>query len=100
MSIVADNKRAPRATGAGTASYQFAIGEIVRLKGDFMRRAQKVDIYRVVATLPPLGELPQYRIRSDEETHDRVTTEDRLERPVATTGDSASRLVDKTFATE
>jgi hypothetical protein len=77
--------------------YLFAVGEAVRLKGDFMRRLQKTEVYRVVGTLPPLGEFPQYRIRSDEESHDRVATQDKLERFETPRSDEGDRLA-RTFA--
>ncbi len=41
--------------------------------------ADSAETFRVVATLPERNDLLQYRIRSDNERHERVTTEDNLE---------------------
>jgi hypothetical protein len=56
-----------------------------------------VDIYRITGKLPPRGDSLQYRIRNDDERHERVTTQDSLE-PVdlSPTGDGAT-LIERTF---
>ena len=59
------------------ANHHFAVGQPVRLKTGPTRPGSK-DVYRITAVLPVLGTLPQYRIRSDTERHERVTTEDQL----------------------
>ena len=55
------------------------------------------DIYRIIATLPPRGNSPQYRIRDYDERHERVATQDTLE-PVRTlpAGNDAT-LIERTF---
>ena len=65
-----------------------------------------VDIFRITAKLPPRGSSPQYRIRNDEERHERVTTQDDLEpashsgvRRFACRKDVRPRLRDKSEAT-
>jgi hypothetical protein len=66
--------------------HRFAIGQSVRLRNSF-NLADATETYRITATLPERNNSPQYRIRSDAERHERVTTEDTLERietPVAT----------------
>ena len=72
----------------------FAIGQNVRLKSGFARMTMPADIYRVTGTLPPRGNSPQYRIRSDEERHERVMTQDDLE---AVGIQSDSSLIERTF---
>jgi hypothetical protein len=37
------------------------------------------EVFRITATLPARDNSPQYRMRNDEERHERVTTEDNLE---------------------
>ena len=75
----------------------FTVGQAVRLKGGFARLALAADIYRITGTLPSRGDSLQYRIRNDDERHERVTTEDSLE-PVdmSQTGDGAT-LIERTF---
>jgi len=75
----------------------FTVGQAVRLKGGFARLALAADIYHITGTLPPRGGSLQYRIRNDEERHERVTTEDSLE-PVdlSPTGDGVA-LIERTF---
>ena len=85
------NRRFPRDTPA----HLFAVGQIVRLKGGFKRPALPGDIYHITGTLPPRGDSPQYRIRNDEERHERVTTQDDLE-PVSISQSGAS-LIERTF---
>lgn len=60
-------------------THRFAIGQTVRLQSSFGMSLRTAELYRVTATLPLRDCSPQYRIRSDEERHERVTTEDNLE---------------------
>ena len=75
------------------ASHFFAVGQNVRLKTSRTQPGSK-DVYTITAVLPVLGTLPQYRIRSETERHERVTTEDQLvaiqETPEITTAPSAT----------
>jgi hypothetical protein len=61
------------------SSHRFAVGQEVRLKTRFGLSPKVAETYRITGTLPPRDNSPQYRIRSDEERHERVTTEDSLE---------------------
>ena len=55
------------------------------------------EIYRIIATLPPLGNSPQYRIRNYDERHERVATQDTLE-PVRTLpAGNNTTLIERTF---
>ena len=67
----------------------YAVGQIVRLKPGFVAQPNAASLYRVVATLPPNVGVPQYRIQSDAERHERVASQDRLE-AVSTSGASLS----------
>ena len=62
----------------GAPTRLFDVGQAVRLKGNPGVGPKTGEIY-VTPTLPPRGNLPQYRIRSDAEPHERVVTEERLE---------------------
>lgn len=61
------------------ASHRFAIGQLVRMKGRSLMTQNTPELFQVKSTLPVKDGSPQYRIRSDEENYDRVTTEDNLE---------------------
>jgi hypothetical protein len=72
--------------------HRFEVGQLVRLKAGFMTSAtNSADIYRITGRLPPKGNSPQYRIRNDDERHERMTTQDNLE-PVSIvqSGDGAT----------
>lgn len=60
-------------------THLFEIGQAVRLLGGFGKSVSPFDIYHITATLPPQGGSLQYRIRSEKERHERVTTQDRIE---------------------
>jgi hypothetical protein len=61
------------------ADHRFAIGQPVRLKGSFGMATKTAETYRITGTLPAKDNSPQYRIRNDDERHERVATEDSLE---------------------
>lgn len=61
------------------ATHLFAVGQAVRFKGGFGMKAAPTEIYHITRTLPPRGNSPQYRIRNDEERHERVTSQEDLE---------------------
>ncbi|RUW68762.1 hypothetical protein, partial [Mesorhizobium sp. M1E.F.Ca.ET.063.01.1.1] len=80
----------------GAPARLFDIGQAVRLKGGLGLGPNTGEIYRITRTLPPRGNSPQYRIRSDAEPHERVVTEDRLE-PVDEASDGGIMLIERTF---
>ncbi|MDN2580218.1 hypothetical protein [Aquibium sp. ELW1220] len=77
------------------ATHLFAVGQAVRFKGGFGLKAGPTEIFRVTRTLPPRGNSPQYRIRNEEERHERVTSQDDLE-GVPSTPDQDT-LIERTF---
>jgi len=79
-------------------THLFAVGQSVKLKGGFPRPALAGDIYRITGTLPPRGDSLQYRIRNDDERHERVTTEDSLEPVDISQSGSGATLIERTFA--
>ncbi len=78
-------------------THLFAVGQSVKLKGGFPRPALAGDIYRITGTLPPRGDSLQYRIRNDDERHERVTTEDSLEPVGMPQSGSGATLIERTF---
>jgi hypothetical protein len=77
------------------ATHLFVVGQAVRFKGGFGLKASATDIYRVTRTLPPRGNSPQYRIRNEEERHERVTSQEDLEGIPTTSGEAS--LIERTF---
>ena len=59
--------------------HRFAIGQSVRLKGTIGMSLQTGDMFRVTGRMPPRDNSPQYRIRNEEERHERVAAENNLE---------------------
>jgi hypothetical protein len=62
-----------------------------------MRRSQTADIYHITGTLPPRGEFPQYRIRNDNERHERVAAQDDLEPVSPSSAGEGAALIERTF---
>lgn len=78
-------------------AHLFTIGQAVRLKGGFVRPALHTDIFHITRTLPARGDSLQYRIRNDEERHERVTTQDNLEPVDMLPSDDGATLAERTF---
>jgi hypothetical protein len=76
-------------------SHLFSVGQAVRLKG---RLWGSGNVYLVTAKLPPIGDSPQYRIRSDAEKFERVATQSNLELVGASDGGEPT-LLEKSFST-
>ncbi|ESY50010.1 hypothetical protein ACYG9Z_06880 [Mesorhizobium sp. RSR380A] len=62
-----------------TPSHLFAIGQTVRMKSRSGLAQKAAELFQIKSRLPVKDGSPQYRIRSEEETYERVTTEDNLE---------------------
>lgn len=79
------------------ATHLFAIGQAVRLRGNFGTFPKTSEIYHITGTLPARGDSLQYRIRNDDERHERVATQDSLEpvRPSQSSEDAT--LSERTF---
>ena len=90
-------QRSPRPVRREAATHLLAVGQAVRLTGGFGTFPKTVEIYRIIATLPPRGDSLQYRIRSDGELHERVATQDSLE-PVATSPGDTITHIERTVA--
>lgn len=59
--------------------HQFRVGQMVRLKSRVGLMHRTPEIFQVKLMLPPMQNLPQYRIRSEAENYDRVVTQDSIE---------------------
>jgi hypothetical protein len=97
MTQASPSTPAARARRRETPAHLFAVGQTVRLKGGFGRIAQATDIYQITATLPPRGTALQYRIRSGEERHERVATQDSLEIVDTSAATDDATLLERTF---
>jgi len=82
-------------TRTEAASHLFRIGQLVRMKSRFGAPPRTAEIYRVTGTMPARDNSPQYRIRNDEERHERVASEDSLE-SVEPSHDEET-LIERTF---
>jgi hypothetical protein len=90
-------RRTARPTRPNGSTHRFLVGQTVRLRGSFGASRTTAEIYHVTGTLPPIGVSPQYRIRNDDERHERVTTEDRLEPASLSPGGEGATLIERTF---
>ncbi|MBY5608122.1 hypothetical protein HFO32_18140 [Rhizobium leguminosarum] len=80
------------------ATHIFKVGQTVRVKDGFLVVPSKLpETYRITATLPLRGNVLQYRIRSDDERHERVATEDSLELIDLTPAGSGATLIERAF---
>ena len=90
-------RRTARSARQEAPAHLFKIGQAVRLKGGFVRPALPADIYHITGTLPARGDSLQYRIRNDDERHERVTTQDSLEPVDMSQSGSGATLIERTF---
>ena len=95
MTLTASRPPVARRAETPSSTHLFVVGQTVRLRGGFTGASRSAETYRITATLPPGNNSPQYRIRSDNEPHERVSTQDSLE-PVAAS-DAGSTLSERTF---
>lgn len=86
-----------RASGRHSATHLYTVGQAVRLRGSFTQRLQPAGVYRITGMLPPEGASPQYRIRNDDERHERVATQDSLEPVHSVPDDAETALMKRTF---
>ena len=96
---IAELSHHPRvaARRADAPSHRFAVGQTVRLKRRFGAPSSGSETFRVTATLPFRDNSPQYRVRSDEERHERVTAQDDLEPVDTLPPGSDATLAERTF---
>ena len=97
MTISISPRFPPRPMRRDKMMHHYAVGQEVRFKMDFMMRFNASPIYHITATLSPRGESPQYRIRNDDERHERVAAQDDLEPVIASTENEGAALMERTF---
>lgn len=61
------------------SSHIFEVGQTVIMTGWSKTTTSPQETFRIVATLPETNDRFQYRIRSENERHERVAAEDSLE---------------------
>lgn len=75
----------------------YDIGQAVKMRQGGNGDRLSGEVYRITGRLPSRNGLPQYRIRSERESHDRMATQEVLvpvsERPT----DANAALIEKTF---
>ena len=79
------------------ATHLFAVGQAVRLRGNFGTFPKTAELFRVTGMLPPKEDSPQYRIRNQDERHERVTTQDNLEPVDIPPAGNGATLIERTF---
>lgn len=95
--IVFRKRNEERRSEPQPASHLFHVGQAVRMNSRFGTSPATPDLYHVTATLPPRNNSPQYRIRSNEERHERVVTEDTLEAADSQTSGDGTNLIERTY---
>jgi hypothetical protein len=66
-------------TDAAMREHRFSIGQKVRMPNGTGTAKTGDLVFTVIGTMPETNRSPQYRIRSDDERHERVVTEDMLQ---------------------
>ena len=97
MTSTSTFRRTTRPTRRDAPTHLFSVGQVVRLKGGFGKPTQTADIYHITGTLPPRGDSLQYRIRNDDERHERVATQDSLEPVDMSRPGEGETLIERTF---
>lgn len=97
MTTMSIQRRAAHTDPRAISMHLFTIGQAVRLRGNFGTFPKTSEVYRVTGTLPPRGDSPQYRIRNDEERHERVATQDSLEPIRPSQSSEGATLIERTF---
>jgi hypothetical protein len=97
MTYTSARQPGARSIRPAAATHLFAVGQAVRLRGSFGTFPKTAEIYHVTATLPPRGDSLQYRIRNDDERHERVATQDSLEPIRPSQSNEGETLITRTF---
>ena len=97
MTHISARQPGARSIRPASATHLFAVGQAVRLRGNFGTFPKTSEVYHITGTLPPRGDSLQYRIRSDGERHERVTTQDNLEPVRPSQFGEGATLIERTF---
>ncbi|WP_054308560.1 hypothetical protein [Mesorhizobium sp. 1M-11] len=87
----------PRGRQPDAAAHMFSVGQLVRIKSQFGVFPKTSELYRITGTLPAKDNSPQYRIRSDNERHERMATQDSLQAVAPPLGGNDATLAERTF---
>jgi len=79
------------------ATHLFEVGQAVRMRVGLGGAKLSSDIYHITGTLPPRGDSPQYRIRNDDERHERVITQGSIEPLAMSRSGCGPTLLETTF---
>ena len=64
------------------SDHKFEVGQNVQFSPDWPLGSSSGGRYTIVRLYPKVDNTPQYRIKSSLDGHERVVTEDRLDRPL------------------
>lgn len=84
-------------TPLARSGHRYSVGQTVRLSYDFRHPASYAEMYRIVATLPPMDGEPQYRLRNDSESFERVARQDSLHLSAPSRRTTSTSLIERTF---
>lgn len=97
MTIINNPPPNDRPVRRDAATHLFAVGQAVRMRRGLGGATLSSDIYHITATLPPRGDSPQYRIRNDDERHERVITQASIEPLDMSRSGCGPTLIETTF---
>jgi hypothetical protein len=61
------------------SEHKFVVGQSVEFSPDWLLDKTTAGRYTIVRLFPNVGNLPQYRIKSERDGHERMVLEDRLD---------------------
>ncbi len=61
------------------SEHKFVVGQSVQFSPDWLLDKTTEGQYTIVRLFPKVGNLPQYRIKSERDGHERMVLEDRLD---------------------
>jgi len=97
MNTAMINPRAARPVRRDPETHLFAVGQTVRLKSWSGMSGDTGSTFQITATLPSSGDSPQYRIRNDDERHERMTSQDNIELVTQASSGGGTTLLERTF---
>jgi len=76
------------------SEHKFVVGQSVQFSPDWLIDKTTEGQYTIVRLFPKVGNVPQYRIKSERDGHERMVLEDRLDQlagPATSARDSQGR---------
>jgi hypothetical protein len=90
-------KRDAPPTYRENGTHLLAVGQDVRLKGGYGQPVLFPGVFRIIGLLPATEGQPQYRIRNNDERHERVATQANLEPVRKTAMHGGGQVAEQTF---